>query len=720
MRFGEKRRKVRTKKEKAAPAVAVVPNPVAAPLPELRRESKNGTPMDSGPPSTSLVGGVFHALHAWVKVVSPGAARVILPWLKEGVRVRWVDDRPPDPFIRLSAPVRDPRHKSFLNEELQCLLEGGMIREIPRVEAVCSSPARVEPKRDSDKLRLVVNYRGPVNDCAVKKRLRLETLSVLPAVVRSGDWLVTLDLRSGYHHFRFHPSVQPYLGFNILDRFFEPVALNFGFTLSPYIFHKIVRQVVRYLRQEHRVRMMSYLDDFLLVASTYDEALETRETVCGVFQSLGLQIADNKGQWEPVQELEFLGVCVGTNPLRFRAPKVKVQRVAAQAQALLNSAESRQGLVSVRQLQQCLGLMSFLDRTLRPCKLRTRELFNVASREVYQHAGRHAKGWPRATTRLTVQAKEDLLWWAHLGESNWVSVGRPIAPPCLMHAVRVYTDAAGEVGWGGTDSRGRVVASGNWGPEEQQEHITLKEMRAVLFTLQALSSEVSHRRVLVLCDNMAVVRIIAKGSSRSPEIMEVMRELFKWAVERGVQVYAKWVPTDSNPADAPSRSKDGPHGQMLDPDVFHELDVLWGPHHCDRFASAANAQLPRFHTRNHDPRAEGIPDAFAHDWASDGEEKDVISWVYPPFPLIARVICHIRECQANATLVVPDWPAQPWHTPLLEEAEEVISLNEHFGRTTAELHSTPSGCVSWFDQPAAKQASWHLLAVRLKAKTCRH
>ena len=108
--------------------------------------------------------------------MSTGAARRVLPWLREGVRVQWVDNTPPDPFVRLSAPVLDPEHRSFVNEELLRLLEGGMLREIPREEAYVSCKARVEPKR----VRLVVNHRGSVNQRAVKRGIRLETLAPLP------------------------------------------------------------------------------------------------------------------------------------------------------------------------------------------------------------------------------------------------------------------------------------------------------------------------------------------------------------------------------------------------------------------------------------------------------------------------------------------------------------------------------------------------------------
>lgn len=641
--------------------------------------------------------------------MSTGAARRVLPWLREGVRVQWVDNTPPDPFVRLSAPVLDPEHRSFVNEELLRLLGGGMLREIPREDAFVSCKARVEPKRDSDKLRLVVNYRGPVNQRAVKRGIRLETLATLPAVLRRGDFMVTLDLRSGYHHFRFHADSQRYLGFNIMDRFFEPVALNFGFTQAPWIFHKIMREVVRHLRANHGVRVLSYLDDFLLLGDSREEALRARDTTLQVFDDLGLQVAHDKGQWEPAQTATFLGVEVSSEPPLFRAPEAKVERVAAEARDLLARAEANGGWVSVRQLQRTLGLMAFLDRTLRPCRLHTRELFNATSRSAYRHAKR---GWPRGRAPITDQAAADLRWWAELPSSEWVRRGRLIFPPSLVRAVRVFTDASGRVGWGAASKDGTVLARGTWSAADSADHITVKEMKAVMRSLQAQEDTLRGRRVLVLCDNAAVVRIITKGASKSPELMQCMRELFRWAVEHGVQLHAKWVPTDANPADAPSRRLDV-HGQQLAREVFERLDDAWGPHDVDCFASAANAQLPAFYAWDHDPTAAGTPDAFTNDWS-----RNQNNWVYPPFPLVSRALQHVRECQATATLIVPDWPAQPWHARLLAEAQEVRRLDQEFPHLrVADLHTTPSGCRSFFGSPTSSQATWTLLAVRLSPET---
>ena len=91
--------------------------------------------------------------------------------------------------------------------------------------------------------------------------------------------------------------------------------------------------------------------------------------------------------------------------------------------------------------------------------------------------------------------------------------------------------------------------------------------------------------------------------------------------------------------------------------MFFHLEELWSPHFVDRFACSYNAKLPRFNSRFLQPGAEAV-DAFSQDWFLDN------NWLAPPTTLIGRVLCHMRDCKALGTLIVPMWKsAQLW--PLL-------------------------------------------------------
>ena len=124
------------------------------------------------------------------------------------------------------------------------------------------------------------------------------------------------------------------------------------------------------------------------------------------------------------------------------------------------------------------------------------------------------------------------------------------------------------------------------------------------------------------------------------------------------------------PADTLSRHSDS-HNWMLHPELFHMLDVMWGPHTVDRFATFLNAQLLRFNTRYWEPLSDGV-DALAQDWSQDN------NFVNPPWALLPKVIDKVIRDKAVATVIAPQWPSQPWYhkmTALL--IREPLYLPQH-------------------------------------------
>jgi len=64
--------------------------------------------------------------------------------------------------------------------------------------------------------------------------------------------MFSLDLTDAYHHIGVHESDVDYFTFAVETEagveYFSTPALNFGWTLSPWVFTQVLRDVVRYLR----------------------------------------------------------------------------------------------------------------------------------------------------------------------------------------------------------------------------------------------------------------------------------------------------------------------------------------------------------------------------------------------------------------------------------------------------------------------------------------
>jgi hypothetical protein len=65
--------------------------------------------------------------------------------------------------------------------------------------------------------------------------------------------MVKFDLRSGYHHVAINNKFQKYLGFsweiNGQVKYFVFSVLTFGLTSAPFLFTKLMREIVRYWRK---------------------------------------------------------------------------------------------------------------------------------------------------------------------------------------------------------------------------------------------------------------------------------------------------------------------------------------------------------------------------------------------------------------------------------------------------------------------------------------
>ena len=72
--------------------------------------------------------------------------------------------------------------------------------------------------------------------------------------------------------------------------------------------------------------IVGYLDDFLIITSTYDECLQALNVLLQLLQELGFQINYNKleGPW---QSLVFLGIVLNSTSMTLYIPQEKMDDV---------------------------------------------------------------------------------------------------------------------------------------------------------------------------------------------------------------------------------------------------------------------------------------------------------------------------------------------------------------------------------------------------------
>ena len=90
------------------------------------------------------------------------------------------------------------------------------------------------------------------------------------------------------------------------------------------------------------------------------------------------------------------------------------------------------------------------------------------------------------------------------------------------------------------------------------------------------------------------------------------------------------------------------------------------PHSVDRFAPIVSTQLPLYHSQYHDPNTSGVDALAQQNWGQH------VNFVNCPFRLIPQVLDIIQTQEAEATLIAPYWPGQPWFRRLQQMSLELL------------------------------------------------
>ncbi|KAK3239860.1 hypothetical protein CYMTET_50237 [Cymbomonas tetramitiformis] len=134
-------------------------------------------------------------------------------------------------------------------------------------------------------------------------------------------------------------------------------------------------------REEHQqdARVLPYMDDFLVLTSSKVEALRARELASRVLTRLGIGRNAKKGQWEPTQLVEHLGLEVDLAEGQFGVTPARLQKIHVQAKALLSEASRQRRWLPARWLTGFTGLCQSAYQAVPAARLYPRKLYFVLS-----------------------------------------------------------------------------------------------------------------------------------------------------------------------------------------------------------------------------------------------------------------------------------------------------------------------------------------------------
>ncbi len=276
--------------------------------------------------------------------------------------------------------------------------------------------------------------------------------------MHSAPGLVCSDRPEGRLLSRFDPSAtQTFLRFAFEGQAWQYRVLPFGLSLSPRVFTKVVEGALTLL-WEVGVRILNYLNDWLILAQSREQLGDYRDLVLRHLGQLGLRVNWEKSKLSPVQRISFLGVELDSMSMTARLTEER-------AQAVLNCLSSFRGrnVVPLKQFQRLLGHMASA------AAVTLLRLLHMRPLQHWLHSRVPRWTWRHGTLRvgITQQCRRSLSPWTDLA----FQVSR--------HTV-VTTDAS-STGWGATCNG--QAASGLWTGPRLLWHINCLELWAVHLSL---------------------------------------------------------------------------------------------------------------------------------------------------------------------------------------------------------------------------------------------
>ena len=249
-------------------------------------------------------------------------------WVVEVLRVSYripFDRQPPLSERPLSLPTYSPQSIKgvVLTQELQHLLQKGAVEPAPQSPGFYSRLFLVQ--KASGSWRPIIDL-STLNGYVISSHFHMETPKSVLRSIRPGDWMVSLDLQDAYLQVPVYRDSRRYLRFVVKGRTYQFRVLCFGLTTAPQVFTRIMAPVSAILHK-YGVRMLRYLDDWLILASSELACLQSRDRLLTVCTELVIQVNLSKLFLVPTQSLVYLGMEIRSLPFIARPTPARVSNL---------------------------------------------------------------------------------------------------------------------------------------------------------------------------------------------------------------------------------------------------------------------------------------------------------------------------------------------------------------------------------------------------------
>lgn len=427
--------------------------------------------------------------------------------------------------------------EKYLKKETDKGRIAGPFSEIP-FPVFQISPFGVVAKKLPGSFRIIVNLSYPegssINDNIPRKYAEVSYSSIQEAakliiLAGKGSFLAKTDIESAFRLIPLNPNQYHLLVYQWKNYFYYDKTLPMGASSSCQIFEAFSSALEHAAIVAGIKHILHYLDDFLIINSSAEGCFQDLNKFIDTCKYINVPLAKEKTVG-PSQSITFLGLEIDTIAEEIRLPPEKLEQGKCDILHLLSVTKCQK-----RELESLLGFLSFMCQVILPGR--------AFLLHMYAAIAKISKPWH--TIRLNKEIKGDLnIWLLFLQNHNGVTLYRDELF-LSSEVYHIFSDAAKTTGFGAVLGNQWFAGKwpSSWWPEQT---IVLLEFIPIFIAIQIWGAQLQNSYLIFHSDNLPLVHIINKLSSKEKLVRSLLRKLVLEMLRYNIMFRAVHVPGFEN------------------------------------------------------------------------------------------------------------------------------------------------------------------------------
>ena len=399
----------------------------------------------------------------------------------------------------------------YLTEEIK---HGAMVGPFttPPIPDLHISPLMSRPKANTKKRRIIVDLSYPAPfavNSHIQNNMYLNTpfILTLPTVddikntilaKGKGCHLAKVDLSCAFRHIKIDPRDYFLLGIQH-QGYYHDLACPFGFCLGSAFFQRI-SDAVRHMMRQMDYDITNYIDD-TIICDTTSKCSPAFHTLVNLLGQLGFQLNKDKIV-APSTKMSCLGIVFDTEKLTMSVPQEKMQEIHHKCKSWQDRTSC-----TVNELQSLLGSLLYISK----CVSMSRVFLNRMLEVLRKNHGKRK-------IQLDQEFHKDIQWFVKfMPQFNGTTFFDPRPISATLELDACLTGLGGRFG--------AEIYALPLPVAYQHLDIAYLEMINILVAIRLWGHNWANKKVLIKCDNQAVVSILKSGRTRDSTLATITRNI---------------------------------------------------------------------------------------------------------------------------------------------------------------------------------------------------